>query len=128
MAKKIDWAVNIDKLKVCLNMPENLYDYLSEHYTRYDEHNKIRILDEDDFLLVFIDEEEMKMTAVLNIKDTDGYFRLGTFLFNNGKKYEKKAFFTFENETLYRVFSKDYHGKPNGYIHCLLYVAGFYGM
>lgn len=128
MAKKIEWAVNIDKLKVCLNMPENLYGYLSEHYTRYDEQNKIRILDEDDFSLVFIDEEEVKMSAVLNIRDTDGYFRLGTFLFNNGKKYEKKAFFTFENEALYRVFTKDYYGKPNGYIHCLLYVANFYGM
>ena len=57
MAKRIDWAVNVDKLRVCYNMPENLYDYLREHYTRYDEMTNARILDEDDFSLVFIEED-----------------------------------------------------------------------
>ncbi len=37
MAKRIDWVVNVDKLRVCYNMPENLYDYLRKHIIRYNE-------------------------------------------------------------------------------------------
>ena len=44
------------------------------------------------------------------------------------KKYKNLAFFTFENEALYRIFSKDYHGETHGYIYCLMFVAEFYGM
>ena len=51
-----------------------------EHYTRYDELTNARILDEDDFSLVFIEGDETKMSAVLNVRDVDGYFRLAMFL------------------------------------------------
>ena len=128
MAKRIDWAVNVDKLRVCYNMPENLYDYLREHYTRHDEMTNARILDEDDFSLVFIEEDDTKMSAVLNVRDVDGYFRLGTFTFSNSAKYEGKAFFTFENGALYRVYTRVPNGEPSNHICDLLYVADFYGM
>ena len=38
MAKRTDWAVNVDKLRVCFTMPENLYSYNQEHIVelRYD--------------------------------------------------------------------------------------------
>ena len=49
--KGIDWAVSVDKLKVCLNMPEHLFEYLKEYHTRYK--GDVRILEEDDFFLVF---------------------------------------------------------------------------
>ena len=130
MAKKNKFqsAVNIDKLKVCLNMPENLYEYLHEHYSRYDELSKFRILDEDDFNLVFIDEDEKTMTAVLNVRDIEGYFRLGTFIFNNGARYKGKAFFTFENSALYRIYAKMPNVAPQNHICNLLYVLDYYGM
>ena len=97
MANRTDWAVNVDKLRVCFTMPENLYSYLNEHYTRYDELTNARILDEDDFSLVFIEDDETKMSAVLNVRDVDGYFRLAMFLdsvdrliyFRNKKTREK---------------------------------------
>ena len=63
MAKRIDWAVNVDKLRVCYNMPENLYDYLRKHTTRYDEMTNARILDEDDFSLVFRSEKVIRSTT-----------------------------------------------------------------
>lgn len=126
--KNIQWAVNIDKLRVCLNMPENLYEYLHEHYSIYDELSKSRILDEDDFNLVFIDEDETVMTAVLNVKDIDGYYRLGTFTFSNSKKYKDKAFFSFENSALYRIYTRQPNSAPQNHICDLLYVANFYGM
>ena len=102
MARAIDWAVNVDKLRVCFTMPENLYGYLNEHYTRRDELTDARILDEDTFSLLFIEEDEVKMTAVLNVRDVEGYYRLGTFTFSNSAKYAGKAFFSFENSALYR--------------------------
>lgn len=125
---KHQWAVNIDKLRVCLNMPDNLYEYLHEHYSRYDELSKSRILDEDDFNLVFIDEDETAMTAVLNVKDIDGYYRLGTFTFSNSDKYHGKAFFSFENSALYRIYTRQPNSAPQNHICDLLYVANFYGM
>lgn len=125
---KHQWAVNIDKLRVCLNMPENLYEYLHEHYSRYDEPSKSRILDEDDFNLVFIDEDEKTMTAVLNVRDVEGYFRLGTFIFNNGARYKGKAFFTFENSALYSIYAKMPNIAPQNHICDLLYVLDYYGM
>ena len=128
MAKRIDWAVNVDKLRVCYNMPENLYDYLREHYTRHDEMTNARILDEDDFSLVFIEEDDTKMSAVLNVRDVDGFFRLGTFTFSNSAKYEGKAFFSFENGALYRVYTRVPNGEPTNHICDLMYVADFYRM
>ena len=128
MGKRIDWAVNVDKLRVCYNMPENLYDYLRKHTTRYDEMTNARILDEDDFSLVFIEEDDTKMSAVLNVRDVDGFFRLGTFTFSNSAKYEGKAFFSFENGALYRVYTRVPNGEPMNHICDLMYVADFFGM
>lgn len=128
MARAIDWAVNVDKLRVCFTMPENLYGYLNEHYTRRDELTDARILDEDTFSLVFIEEDEVKMTAILNVRDVEGYYRLGTFTFSNSAKYAGKAFFSFENSALYRVYLKFPNEEPKNHICDLQYVADFYGM
>ena len=108
-------------------MPDKLYDYLKDHYTRHDENNN-RILDEDDFSLVFIEEEEQKMVAVVNVRDVEGYYRLGTFTFHNGAKYEGKAFFSFENAALYRIYMRQYNGEPTNHICDLQYICEFYGI
>ena len=121
-----DWCVSVDKLRVCLNMPVGLFDYLKEHYTQKNE--DCRILNEDDFSLVFFEEDERNMSSILNIKDVNGGFRLGKFEFNNTKKYENKAFFTFENDALYRIFNRNHDTTPNNYICCLMYVVNYYGM
>ena len=128
MARTIDWAVNVDKLRVCFTMPEYLYGYLNEHYTRRDELTDARILDEDTFSLVFIEEDEVKMTAVLNVRDVEGYYRLGTFTFSNSAKCAGKAFFSFENSALYRVYLKFPNEEPKNHICDLQYVADFYRM
>ena len=127
-SKNFKWAVNTDKLRVCFNMPENLYEYLHDQCSRYDELSKSRILDEDDFHLVFINEDETTMSAVLNVRDIEGYFRLGTFTFSNSAKYEGKAFFSFENSALYRIYTRIPNVAPQNHICNLLYVASYYGM
>ena len=125
--KKTTYTVSIDKLRVCLNASTELYSNLKEYYTRRND-NGFRILDEDDFTLTFIEEDEQKMTATLDVRDTDGYFRLGTFVFSNGAKYEGKAFFAFENSALYRIYTRKYNGEPINHICDLMYVCEFFGM
>lgn len=124
-----NWAINVDKLKVCLNISDEIYEYLSENYTRIEIIDNIphRFIEEDDFFLVFSEEEETKMKADLNVRDVDGFFRLGTFVFHCGKKYKNKAFFSFENSALYRTYMRT-NDYPVNHICDLLYVMSFYNM
>ena len=128
MAKRYDWCVSVDKLRVCLNITDQCYDYLKSHYTRYDELNSYRILEEDDFHLIFIEEDEQSMIAVLNVRDVDGFFRLGTFSFNSTDKYKGKAFFSFDNGALYRIYVRLNDGERHNHICDFLYVCDFYGL
>lgn len=134
-SKITNWSLNIDKLRVCLNITDETYNYLSETYTRLEtkiDNNKeitIRHLDEDDFSLVFYDEDEKEMFASLIIPNCNNEkIKLGTFHFNNTKRYKNKAFFIFENSALYRPFTINTDGTRNSWIFALLYVADFYGM
>ena len=125
--KKITYTVSIDKLRVCLNASTDLYSNLKECYTRLTD-NGVRILDEDNFTLTFIEEDEQMMKATLDMRDVGGYYRLGTFTFHNSAKYEGKAFFSFENSALYRIYTRQYNGEPINHICDLMYVCEFYGM
>ena len=121
------YAVSIDKLRVCLNASTDLYDYLNTHYPRHTE-SGIRILDEDDFTLTFIEEDEQMMKATVDVRDVGGYYRLGAFTFHNSAKYEGKAFFSFENAALYRVYMRQYNGEPTNHICDFQTICEFYGM
>ncbi len=137
--EKIEWAISVDKLRLCINMPENLFAFFQKEYTSKNE--KIRILDEKDFHLVFFEEEKKKdkekdekdkekdkIFATLHVRDNDTFFELGTFTFMNTDRYKNQAFFEFSNGALYRVFSMGYDGLPNNYIGCLSYVIDYYSM
>ena len=125
--KKNNYTVSIDKLRVCLNASTDLYSNLKEYYTRRTD-NGVRILDEDNFTLTFIEEDEQMMRATLNVRDVEGYYRLGTFTFSNSAKYEGKAFFSFENSALYRIYMRQYNGEPINHICDFLSVCEFYGL
>lgn len=125
---KLNYFVSVDKLRVCLNTPAELYGYLKDHHTRYDRENNYRILDEDDFTLVFIEEDDQIMRATVDVRDVGEYYRLGTFTFSDSAKYEGKAFFTFENAALYRIYMRQYNGEPTNHICDLQYICDFYGM
>ena len=111
-----------------MNMPDGLYGYLKDHYTRHDRQTNNRILDEDDFTLTFTEEEEQKMTATLDVRDINGYYRLGTFTFHDGAKYEGRAFFAFENSALYRIYMRQYNGEPINHICDFITVCEYYGL
>ena len=106
---KLNYFVSVDKLLVCLNTPAELYGYLKDHYTRYNNEGN-RVLDEDNFTLTFIEEDDQMMCATVDVRDVGEYYRLGTFTFSDSAKYEGKAFFTFENAALYRIYMRQF--KP----------------
>ena len=68
------------------------------------------------------------MTAVLNVCDNDGFFRLGTFSFNSTDKYKGKAFFSFDNGALYRTYIRLNDGERHNHICDFQYVCDFYGL
>ena len=125
-----NWAVSIDKLKVCLNITNDIYTYLKEHFTRVEivKDKRIRILDEDCFSLRFIEEQDTNMSAILYAKDTDEWIELGTFVFHCGNQYENKAFFTYDNSALYAISTYNHDGTPNNHICDLSYVVDYYKM
>ena len=125
--RKASYSVSIDKLRVCLNASTDIYNYLKDHYTRYNNEGN-RVLDEDNFTLTFIEEDEHTMRATLDMRDVGCYYRLGTFTFSNSAKYEGKAFFSFENSALYRIYLRQYNGEPINHICDLMYVCEYYGM
>ena len=57
-----NWAINIDKLKVCFNISDDIYEYLSENYTRIEIKNdtRLRFLEEDYFTLVFLKKKKTR--------------------------------------------------------------------
>ena len=122
-----DYGINIDKLRVCLNVPDGLYEHLKDHSSYLDE-QKHRIYDDGEFYLRFIDEDEHNMTALVHIRDTDGDQLLGTFEFHNTSKYIGKTFFTFENKVLYKSLIKLNDGEQHNYICIALYIFDYLGL
>lgn len=125
--KHYDYGINIDKLKVCLNVPDGLFAHLKEYYNYRDKNNN-RVLDEMEFYLRIIDEDDYNIIAIVHIRDTDGDFKLGTFSFSGNGKYAGKAFFQFENRALYKSFTKLNDGEQHNYICLGQYVWEYFGM
>lgn len=128
MARKQQVKLSIDKLKVCLNQPRETYDYLHDYYSYKASATGARILEEDGFQLVFVEESEDAMTAALNLNDGDHHVRIGTFVFNGGKRYNGKAFFTFENSALYSTFIAFGQNEKHNYIAVLEPICDYLGL
>jgi len=129
MPRKTKWAVSVDKLKVCLSQPQEAFDYIRDH-TSYTTIGGMRVLDEDGYKLVVAEEDDNAMTAALDVMDDSGeYLRLGTFQLNGaGSKYQGRAFFSFENSSLYTVFGVTADGAKANWVDMLLPIAEDMGM
>lgn len=129
MSRKTKWAVSVDKLKVCLSQPQEAFDYIRDH-TSYTTIDGMRVLDEDGYKLVVVEEDDNAMTAALDVMDDSGeYLRLGTFQLNGaGSKYQGRAFFSFENSSLYTVFGVTADGAKANWVDMLLPIAEDMGM
>lgn len=104
---------NIDKVRICLQQPENFYDNLYNAY-----HNSVnRVIDYDGFFLTFESEEHVNdkdITAKLLLEDNPAV-ELGTFTFNKSKKYGSKCFFSYATKSLYEAANYVYEGKDKGF-------------
>lgn len=92
---------NLDKIRVCLQQPENFYDYL--YRTFHD--NQQKEIHYDGFYLSYEDEDSVNdkdITAKLFLVDTTPV-ELGIFTFNKSKKYGSKCFFSYSTKVLYMV-------------------------
>ena len=129
MPRRTKWAVSVDKLKVCLTQPQETFDYIRDH-TSYITIDGMRVLDEDGYKLVVVEEDDNAMTAALDVMDDSGeYLRLGTFQLNGaGSKYQGRAFFSFENSSLYTVFGVTAGGAKANWVDMLLPIAEDMGM
>ena len=129
MPRKTKWAVSVDKLKVCLSQPQEAFDYIRDH-TSYTTIGGMRILDEDGFKLVAVEEDDNTMTVALDVMvDTGEFIRLGTFQLNGaGSKYQGRAFFSFENSSLYTVFGVTADGSKANWVDMLLPICDDLGL
>lgn len=129
MSRKTKWAVSVDKLKVCLLQPQSTFGYIRDH-TSYTTIDGMRVLDEDGYKLVAVEEDDNAMTAALDVMDDSGeYLRLGTFQLNGaGSKYQGRAFFSFENSSLHTVFGVTADGAKANWVDMLLPIAEDMGM
>lgn len=129
MSRKTKWAVSVDKLKVCLSQPQDAFDYIRDH-TSYTTIDGMRVLDEDGYKLVAVEEDDNAMTAALDVMDDTGeYLHLGTFQFNGiGGRYQGRAFFSFENSSLYTVFGVTADGSKANWVDMLLPICGGFGL
>lgn len=129
MSRKTKWAVSVDKLKVCLLQTQSTFGYIRDH-TSYTTIDGMRVLDEDGYKLVAVEEDDNAMTAALDVMDDSGeYLRLGTFQLNGaGSKYQGRAFFSFENSSLYTVFGVTADGAKANWVDMLLPIAEDMGM
>lgn len=129
MSRKTKWAVSVDKLKVCLSQPQEAFDYIRDH-TSYAAIDGMRVLDEDGYKLVVVEEDDNTMTVALDVMDDTGeYLHLGTFQFNGiGGRYQGRAFFSFENSSLYTVFGVTADGSKANWVDMLLPICGGFGL
>ena len=129
MSRKTKWAVSVDKLKVCLLQPQSTFDYLRDH-TSYTTIDGKRVVDEDTYKLIIVEEDELTMSLALDaLSDGGEFMRLGTFQLNGvGSKYQGRAFFSFENSSLYTVFGVTADCSKANWVDMLLPIAEDMGL
>ena len=115
---------NIDRVRICLQQPENFYDYLYNAY-----HNSPRSeIHYDGFFLSFESDDvvnDKDITAKLLIEGNTPV-ELGTFTFNKSKKYGSKCFFSYATKCLYDTAGFVYEGKDKGAVKYNYFSYPFY--
>lgn len=127
LVMKINAAISVDKLKVCLMQPKETYMYLVNNASE-DCIIGCKVLSNEGYRLIFVQEEEETITAVLMVADVGGEIKLGTFVFNGSRKYDGKCFFTYENAALYRHYLKLGDGVRHNMVDCLMPVIDDLGL
>lgn len=121
MAKKIKFNYNIDYLKLCLNTPNNFFNWLTQKV------DGTPIFYQEFFLIITDngrgkDNEKTPIKIIADLfldeQTEDGkHIKVGTFTFFNSAKYDGRSFFEFDNEILYKSLTNRF-----GYVSCINYI------
>lgn len=111
---------NIDYLKLCYRQPEGLFQEIAST-----EGNMVYRLNYD---LLIIERDELRILAKVLIPGMGEPWALGTLTLNNGGAFGSRAFFEFQNRSLYEVLSWQPGQPPSNFIGLMEYVAEDLGL
>lgn len=121
---------NIDRVKICLLQPDGFFDAYKEKLKS----ENLKQSFEDGFSLVAHDEKDVNdkdITVRLYLNNSPDIL-LGTFIFNQSKKYGNKCFFTYNTKLMYeianRVADGDYKNTNYNFFSFPFYVFGYLGL
>lgn len=113
-------VILIDYLKLCYRQPEGLFEELTSP--------KGSIIPRDCYDLLIIECDEQRILAKVLIPAMGEPWSLGTLTLNNGSAFRGRAFFEFENRSLYEVLNWLPDQKPASFIGLIEFVADDLGL
>lgn len=120
MTMKTKSELNIDYLKLCYRQPEGLFQEIAST-----EGNMVYRLNYD---LLIIERDELRILTRVLIPGMGEPWALGTLTLNNGGAFGSRAFFEFQNRSLYEVLSWQPGQRPSNFIGLMEYVAEDLGL
>lgn len=112
--------LNIDYLKLCYRQPEGLFQEIAST-----EGNMVYRFNYD---LLILERDEQRILAKVIIPGMGEPWALGTLTLNNGGAFGSRAFFEFQNRSLYEVLSWQPGQRPSNLIGLMEYVAEDLGL
>lgn len=117
---KVKSEFNIDYLKLCYRQPEGLFQEIAST-----EGNMVYRFNYD---LLILERDEQRILAKVIIPGMGEPWALGTLTLNNGGAFGSRAFFEFQNRSLYEVLSWQPGQRPSNLIGLMEYVAEDLGL
>lgn len=121
--------INIDKLRVCYNQPQELMaDIIQRSVDDWVDYGEfvLRIIHRE-----YVGETLRCMKTLVLLKGAEEgkeYTLLGEFTFYNTSKYDGRCFFAAENSALYCICGKDYYGNNLNLLGTLPYITETLGL
>lgn len=117
---KVKTEFNIDYLKLCYRQPEGLFQEIAST-----EGNMVYRFNYD---LLIIERDEQRILAKVLIPGMGEPWALGTLTLNNGGAFGSRAFFEYQNRSLYEVLSWQPGQRPSNLIGLMGYIAEDLGL
>lgn len=117
---KIKSEFSIDYLKLCYRQPEGLFQEIAS--------TQGELVYRLNYDLLIIERDEQRILAKVLIPGMGEPWALGTLTLNNGGAFGSRAFFEFQNRSLYEVLSWQPGQRPSNFIGLMEYVAEDLGL
>lgn len=118
---KVKSEFNIDYLKLCYRQPEGLFQEIIAS-------TQVNMVYRQSYDLLIIEQDEQRILAHVLIPGMGEPWSLGTLTLNNGGAFGGKAFFEYQNRSLYEVLSWLPGQRPSNLIGLMEHVAEDLGL